>query len=252
MARIWYQGQYIEVPFLSGFEDSMLGRGAPGPAGRGVVSITAEGVLATVTYTDGTTSTFPLPYVAGEGGGVVPGVGIASITAEGELATVTYTDGTTSTFTLPVGPQGIPGPVGPAGADGAVGPQGPAGEPGADGPVGPAGPAGADGAVGPQGPAGEPGADGPVGPAGPAGADGRDGVSITSVDVSSTDYAIFFGNEGSPRHVFPLPESRTGMQVVRHGGNASTARPNAAAVYWVGTAEPANATADDLWLGGAA
>lgn len=41
------------------------------------------------------------------------------------------------------------------------------------------------------------------------------------------------------------------MTVVNHGATASTARPaGAAAVYWIGTVEPTNATDNDLWIGG--
>ena len=86
------------------------------------------------------------------------GRGVASITAEGETATVTYTDGTSSTLTLPSGPAGEPGRDGADGADGhtpALSWQGTAlavdGVPGPDlrGPAGKDGEDGEDGATGP-------------------------------------------------------------------------------------------------------
>ena len=41
------------------------------------------------------------------------------------------------------------------------------------------------------------------------------------------------------------------MQIVNHGTNGSTARPvGALAVYWIGTATPANAQDNDIWVGG--
>jgi hypothetical protein len=49
----------------------------------------------------------------------------------------------------------------------------------------------------------------------------------------------------------PAPELSNVIQVVSHGATASTARPEgAAAVYWIGTVEPTNATDGDLWIGG--
>ena len=41
------------------------------------------------------------------------------------------------------------------------------------------------------------------------------------------------------------------MVVVNHGTNASTARPTGVgAVYWIGTVQPTNATAYDMWWEG--
>lgn len=93
------------------------------------------------------------------------GRGVASVTAEGETATVTYTDGTTSTLTLPRGPAGEPGRDGVDGAPGADGRDGQDGRTpdlswqgsalAVDGVPGPdlRGPAGKDGANGAPGPA---------------------------------------------------------------------------------------------------
>ena len=105
------------------------------------------------------------------------GRGVASITAEGETATVTYTDGTSSTLTLPSGPAGEPGRDGVDGAPGADGRDGRDGQDGrtpdlswqgtalaVDGVPGPdlRGPAGKDGRAGVDGSAGKDGAPGPA------------------------------------------------------------------------------------------
>lgn len=96
------------------------------------------------------------------------GRGIASVTAEGETATVTYTDGTTSTLTLPRGPAGEPGRDGVDGAPGVDGRDGRDGQDGRTPALSWQGTALAvDGAPGPdlRGPAGKDGADGAPGPA---------------------------------------------------------------------------------------
>lgn len=93
----------------------------PGPAGRGIDSISdpsPEGVV-TITYTDGTTQ--DVRAIRGQ-----DGRGIASITdADSDgTATVIYTDGDTEALPLPPGPKGDPGPAstvpGPAGPPGQV------------------------------------------------------------------------------------------------------------------------------------
>ena len=46
-------------------------------------------------------------------------------------------------------------------------------------------------------------------------------------------------------------DKSSAMVVVNHGTNASTARPTGVgAVYWVGTVQPTNATAYDMWWEG--
>jgi hypothetical protein len=43
---------------------------------------------------------------------------------------------------------------------------------------------------------------------------------------------------------------QSSMQVVVHGADANVPRPNAVAVYWIGTVDPVNSLDNDLWLGG--
>lgn len=95
-------------------------RGEQGEDGRGIVSITKTATTGlvdtyTITYTDGTTSTFTVTNGAdGEDGqDGADGVGIASITEQTSSAsggvnvvTVTLTDGTTSSFTVRNGVDG--------------------------------------------------------------------------------------------------------------------------------------------------
>ena len=130
-----------------------------GAAGVSVVAVEdgdGDGV-ATVAFSDGSTSSLPLPR--GPEGGRGPAGERGPQGARGQ--------------TGPQGPQGEAGPVGPRGEPGATGPQGPQGEPGPRGETGPSGPAGVTGPQGPQGVKGDTGAastvPGPTGPAGPAG-----------------------------------------------------------------------------------
>ena len=161
-----------------------------GKAGRGVASITAEGAQATVTYTDGTASTIPLPRgPQGERGPKgEPG-------PQGERGQ-----------TGPAGVQGETGPAGPRGETGEPGPRGVQGEPGPRGETGPAGPAGATGPQGPQGvkgdtgaastvpgPTGPQGPAGPVGPAGPQGPQGIKGETGAPGVVSSASSYVLVG-----------------------------------------------------------
>ena len=141
--------------------------------------------------------------------------------------TITFTDGTSSTFTVTNGTNGAAGatgetgPQGPQGETGATGPQGPQGLPGAQGETGNGiasiaktsttdnvdtytitftdgtfttftvtngtnGAAGATGETGPQGPQGETGATGPQGPQGLPGAQGETGNGIASIAKTNT------------------------------------------------------------------
>lgn len=131
-------------------------QGPAGPAGRGINSISdgdGDGI-ATVVFTDSTSSQLPLPQ--GPEGPQGP-------------------TGADSTVPGPEGPQGPQGPQGETGADSVVpgpqgpeGPQGPIGLTGADSTVpGPQGPEGPEGPQGPQGIKGDIGPEGPVGPEGP-------------------------------------------------------------------------------------
>ncbi len=104
------------------------------------------------------------------------------------------------------GSQGLPGQQGPKGDTGATGPQGPKGD---SGEVGPQGPQGNSGAQGPQGPQGNSGAQGPQGPqgeqgiqgeTGPQGPAGQNGVSVVSIEKTSTSglvdtYTITYSND---------------------------------------------------------
>lgn len=161
-----------------------------GAAGRGVASITAEGAQATVTYTDGTASTIPLPRgPQGERGPK------GETGPQGERGPVG-----------PEGAQGEVGPAGPRGEQGETGPRGAQGEPGPRGETGPAGPAGATGPQGPQGvkgdtgaastvpgPTGPAGPAGPVGPAGPQGPQGVKGETGAPGVVSSASSYVLVG-----------------------------------------------------------
>ncbi len=133
--------------------------------------------------------------------------------------TITQKNGTKSEFNIyngptgPQGPQGIQGPKGDTGPQGEVGPQGPKGDTGAtgatgpQGEVGPQGPQGEQGpkgdtgeqgpqgiqgpagSTGPQGPKGDTGPQGPAGPTGPTGPQGEPGargVSVVSVEQTTT------------------------------------------------------------------
>lgn len=129
-------------------------QGPEGPAGRGVNSISdgdGDGI-ATVIFSDNTSSQLPLPLgpIGPEG-------------PKGADSTVPGPEG-------PQGPQGPQGEKGDTGADSTVpGPQGPEGPQGPQGPAGPEGPQGEIGPKGPQGvegPKGDQGVQGPVGPAG--------------------------------------------------------------------------------------
>lgn len=117
-------------------------------------------------------------------------VAVEDVDGDG-VATVTLSDGSVSSLPLPRGPEGERGPQGATGRQGERGPAGPAGPQGERGPTGPAGPqglkgdTGATGPTGPQGPQGVkgdtgaastvPGPVGPQGATGPAGPRGETG-----------------------------------------------------------------------------
>ena len=100
--------------------------GTNGTDGNGIVSITKTGTAGlvdtyTITYTDGTTSTFDVTN-----GADGDGKGITSITKTGTVGlvdtyTITYTDNTTFTFTVTNGADGSPGTPGAPGTNGTDG-----------------------------------------------------------------------------------------------------------------------------------
>ena len=139
--------------------------------------------------------------------------------------TITYSDGTTSTFTVTNGADGEDGKDGATGATGETGPQGPQGiqgEKGEDGhtPVvtigangnwvidgvdsgisaagvkGDKGDKGDTGETGPQGPKGDKGDTGATGPQGPQGEKGEDGADGTSFLNGATDPTSETGKDG--------------------------------------------------------
>lgn len=117
-------------------------------------------------------------------------VAVEDVDGDG-VATVTLSDGSVSSLPLPrgpegergpMGPQGGPGPQGATGPQGERGPAGPAGPQGERGPIGPVGPQGERGLTGPAGPQGlkgDTGATGPTGPQGPQGVKGDTGAAST-------------------------------------------------------------------------
>lgn len=143
------------------------------PKGNGIAKIekTSTSYLIdtyTITYTNGTTSTFT----------VVNGNGIASIvkTATSGLVdtyTITYTNGTAATFTVTNGAKGDKGDTGDKGDKGDTGAKGDKGDTGDIGPKGEQGETGPKGDTGEQGPQGEKGATGDNGVS--------PGISITNI-----------------------------------------------------------------------
>ena len=142
--------------------------GAAGVSVVAVEDVDGDGT-ATVTFSDGSTSSLPLPRgLEGERGPQgEPG-------PQGERGQ-----------TGPAGVQGETGPAGPRGETGEPGPRGAQGEPGPRGETGPAGPAGA---TGPQGPQGERGDAGPAGPKGdPGGITDSGWRSLPCIKKSDSD-----------------------------------------------------------------
>lgn len=93
-------------------------QGPIGPTGNGIASITLTGTAGlvdtyTITYTNGTTSTFTVTN--GAQGPTGNGISTISLTSSAGLVdtyTITFTDGTTTTFTVTNGAQGNPGATG--------------------------------------------------------------------------------------------------------------------------------------------
>ena len=110
---IWDNGQYVNTNVRAEGEKGDKGdTGEKGDTGNGIASITKTGTAGlvdtyTVTYTDGTTTTFTVTNGAkGDKGDTgATGNGIASITKTGtsgnvDTYTITYTNGQTTTFTV--------------------------------------------------------------------------------------------------------------------------------------------------------
>jgi hypothetical protein len=121
-----------------------------------------------------------------------------------------------------------------------------------------------------QGPQGSQGPQGDTGPQGPQGDVGDPGVVIDStpptntdllwVDTSETGEGLSLGDladvdEGSGANTddvltydgtFWVP-AVPNVYTVLHGSTASTARPDAATVYWKGSVAPDNGLAGDIW-----
>ena len=110
---IWNDGQYVNTNVRAEGEKGDKGdTGEKGDTGNGIASITKTGTAGlvdtyTVTYTDGTTTTFTVTNGAkGDKGDTgATGNGIASITKTGtsgnvDTYTITYTNGQTTTFTV--------------------------------------------------------------------------------------------------------------------------------------------------------
>ena len=110
---IWDNGQYVNTNVRAEGEKGDKGdTGEKGDTGNGIASITKTGTAGlvdtyTVTYTDGTTTTFTVTNGAkGDKGDTgATGNGIASIAKTGtsgnvDTYTITYTNGQTTTFTV--------------------------------------------------------------------------------------------------------------------------------------------------------
>lgn len=72
------------------------------------------------------------------------------------------------------------------------------------------------------------------------GTEHQDAIAFSRLPVGTTSTTVAAGDHNHTDN----------MRVVAHGTNGSTPRPNATAVYWVGSATPANALENDLWIGG--
>ena len=140
--------------------------------------------------------------------------------------TITYSNGTTSTFTVTNGATGAQGPQGEQGIQGNPGADGHTpvitiGDNGnwfingddteipAQGPQGESGP---QGEMGPEGPQGT------EGPQGPAGQDGQDGVSVVSITKTGSDglidtYTITYSNDTTS--TFTVTNGATGHQGIQ-------------------------------------
>ena len=122
-------GTGTDYSFNLGFHNLKGEIGDTGNTGNGIASITKTGTSGlidtyTVTYTDGTTSTFTVTNGAAGINGT-DGVGIYSIAKTStsglvDTYTITYTDSDTSTFTVTNGKDGTDGINGTNGQDGAA------------------------------------------------------------------------------------------------------------------------------------
>lgn len=99
---------------------------------------------------------------------------------------------------------------------------------------------------------GEIGATGPTGPEGPIGSTGATGPMPSYSEISTAEIDSGSSSTGrliSGRRIGHLRASSMGTVV--HGTNASAARPNNfTSVTWIGTVQPINAIANDIWYNG--
>ena len=141
----------------------------------------------------------------------------------------------------------VPGAQGAKGDTGDQGPQGPQGEQGIQGIQGEKGDKGDTGDTGPQGPQGVPGvvaASAPVTYDSGTQTVGIDPVGyVASVNGSAGTVTLDAAAVGAVG-------TATGLWVYDYGTAIPSIRPDAAAVYWRGTAEPgtAIAVAGDIWF----
>lgn len=172
-------------------------------------------------------------------------VAVEDVDGDG-VATVTLSDGSVSSLPLPRGPEGERGPMGPQGAtgpQGGPGPQGATGPQGERGPAGPAGPQGERGPIGPAGPQGERGLTGPTGPqglkgdtgaTGPTGPQGPQGVKGDTGAASTVPGPV--GPQGATGPAGPRGE--TGPTGPQGPAGAPGALANASAYVLTGPGRP--------------
>ena len=241
-------GTFVVITDASGSHQFFVANGADGAPGsqgpQGIQGATGPQGPAGADGTNGTNGA--------DGRGILNIIGPIS-NGLIDTYTITYTDGTTSTFTVTNGAAGVQGPAGPQGvqgATGATGPQGPSGAngrgilnivgpvsnglidtytitytdgttstftvtngaAGTQGPQGPAGPAGSQGPQGEQGLQGETGPQGPVGPAGANGTNGTDGFSPVVTTTDAGDSTVVTITDATGPHTFVLHNGQQGIQ----------------------------------------
>ena len=200
--------------------------GTNGADGRGILNIIgpiSNGLIDTytITYTDGTTSTFTVTNGAAGTNGTngVDGRGILNIIgpiSNGliDTYTITYTDGTTSTFTVTNGAVGAQGPAGTNGTNGqdgfspvvtttAAGDSTMVTITDANGPHTFVLHNGQQGLQGPQGPAGSNGTNG---------TDGQDGFSPVVTTTAAGDSTVVTITDANGPHTFVLYNGQQGLQ----------------------------------------
>lgn len=76
------------------------------------------------------------------------------------------------------------------------------------------------------------------------------GTATTATNASTADVATSAVSADTATSASYAATIQDRLLFVNHGSNASTARPNASIVYWVGSVEPTNAINADLWFSG--